>query len=143
MKLYLFKLGIILPFNVPVPGYLIQTDDGLNVLVDTGLPYSYIDDPKNPPGIQFQMKEEDYIVNRLNEIGLTPKDINYLICTHFDVDHAGNNEIFRNAEIIVLGVNYELDKSGNPRLALSKEHWDGPEFNYKIIRWRHDPNGRC
>jgi len=133
MKLFLFKLGIILPFGVPVPGYLIQTDSGLNVLVDTGLPYSFINNPRNPEGIQFEMKEEDYIVNRLNEIGLTPKDINYLICTHFDIDHAGNNELFGNAEIIVQRANYELDKLGNPRLALSKEHWDGPEFNYKII----------
>ena len=79
------------------------------------------------------MKEEDYIVKRLNEVGLTPKDINYLICTHFDVDYAGNNELFKHAETIVQRVNYELDKSGDPRLDLDKEHWYGDEFNYRIV----------
>jgi len=133
MKLYLFKMGIIHPYGVPIPSYLIQTDNGLNILVDTGLPYSYITNPQQPPGIQFKMEEEDYIVNRLNEIGLKPENIHYLICTHLDIDHAGNNELFKSAEIIIQRVNYELDKVNIPRLALSKEHWDGTGFSYRMI----------
>ncbi len=67
MKLYLFKLGIIFPYGVPIPSYLIKMDNGLNILVDTGLPYSYIDNPDQPPGIEFKMEKEDYIVNRLKK----------------------------------------------------------------------------
>jgi hypothetical protein len=37
MKLFLLQLGLLQPLGVPVPGYLIQTDDGTNVLVDTNI----------------------------------------------------------------------------------------------------------
>src|SRR5215469_16513300 len=50
MKLYLLQLGLLQPLRVPVPGYLIQSDDGTNILVDTGYPYSFIDDPPGPQG---------------------------------------------------------------------------------------------
>lgn len=41
MRLYLLQLGYtVLPDGggIAMPGYLIQTDDGRNVLVDTGFP---------------------------------------------------------------------------------------------------------
>ena len=38
MQLYLFVLGRGRQFGMPNPGYLIQTGDGTNVLVDTGPP---------------------------------------------------------------------------------------------------------
>ena len=38
MRLYLFLYGTNAANGTPYPGYLIQTDDGTNVLVDTGFP---------------------------------------------------------------------------------------------------------
>ena len=38
MRLYLFLYGTNSANGNPYPGYLIQTDDGTNVLVDTGFP---------------------------------------------------------------------------------------------------------
>lgn len=132
MKLYLFKRGIVHPLGFPVPGYLIQTDNGEQILVDTGFLYSFIEHPKNPHGVHFEMKEEDYIVNRLYSIGILPEDIDFLISTHIDTDHAGNNEVFKNAQLIVQRSHYEIAKAEHPRFEDIKTHWDAPELNYRM-----------
>ena len=38
MRLYMLYLGTMQPGDIPVPGYLIQTDEGINILVDSGRP---------------------------------------------------------------------------------------------------------
>ena len=38
MRLYMLYLGTMQPGDIPVPGYLIQTDEGINILVDSGWP---------------------------------------------------------------------------------------------------------
>ena len=104
MKLFLLQLGLLQPLGVPIPGYLIQTDDGTNVLVDSGFPHSFITHPPGPQpplGLKLEMRSEDYVVNRLASIGLRPEDIHLLVCTHFDPDHAGNHDVFTNAELVV------------------------------------------
>ena len=133
MKLYLMQLAMFQPIAAPVPGYVIQTDDGINVLVDTGLPYSAIHDLQGPPGLQLEMKEADYIVNQLARIGLRPADIQFLICTHFDPDHAGNHDIFTNSELIVQRRHYEIARAGYPRFAMVRDHWDHPDLRYRLI----------
>jgi N-acyl homoserine lactone hydrolase len=62
MKLYLLQLGLLQPLGVPVPGYLIQTEDGKNVLIDTGFPYSFIAEPPGPQpplNLLLEMLPED------------------------------------------------------------------------------------
>ncbi|QZO05130.1 MBL fold metallo-hydrolase [Agrobacterium vitis] len=44
MRLYLLHLGLMQPGDVPVPGYLIQTPEGINILIDTGWPRSFVED---------------------------------------------------------------------------------------------------
>ena len=36
MRLYLFQMALMPTNGIPAPSYLIQTDDGANVLIDTG-----------------------------------------------------------------------------------------------------------
>ena len=48
-RLYLLQLAIMGP-GMPVPGYLIQTGNGINVLVDTGFPKSMIGETPGPQG---------------------------------------------------------------------------------------------
>ncbi|MEP6925462.1 MAG: N-acyl homoserine lactonase family protein [Pyrinomonadaceae bacterium] len=134
MKLYLLSLAVMQPNEIPVPGYLVQTDDGANILIDTGFPHSYIENPVElPGGLQVEMRTQDYVVNRINSIGLQPKDIDIVICTHFDPDHAGNHDIFTNAELIVQREHYELALTGHPRFAGISEHWNHPALNYRLI----------
>jgi len=136
MKLYLLQLGSLQPVGRPVPGYVIQTDDGKNVLIDTGLPASFITHPPGPMGplgSRPEVREEDYIVARLASIGLEPDDIDILVCTHFDLDHAGNHALFGGAELVVQRAHYEAARAGNPRLQRARPEWDAPHLHYRPI----------
>ncbi|BCM90999.1 N-acyl homoserine lactonase AiiA [Abditibacteriota bacterium] len=136
VKLYLFQLGMLQPLGVPIPGYLIQTIDKHNVMVDSGLPYEFIKNPPGPMGpaqLQVEVHEEDHIVNRLATIGLHPDDIDFLIVTHFDADHAGNLSLFTKAELVVQLEHYEVSLAGYPRSQRAREHWDRPDLHYRQV----------
>ena len=70
-------LDLLQPLGIPVPGYVVQTDDGTNILVDSGFPQSFIEHPSRPQGplsLPVEMHPEDWVVNRLASIGLQPDD---------------------------------------------------------------------
>lgn len=133
MRLYMLYLGTMQPGNIPVPGYLIQTDNGINILVDTGWPRSFVDTPVNSPGLTVEIRPEDRVTARLQAIGVYPADIHYLICTHLDEDHSGNHDLFCNAEFIIQKKHYELAKNGHPRFKANRRFWDHPALRYRLI----------
>ena len=107
--------------------YLIQTNDGKNILVDSGLPADYAQ-PGMPPA-----ENKKNVLEHLTALGLHPDDIDILICTHFDVDHAGYHDAFTRAELIVQRSHYELARGGHPRFAAARPHWDHPALLYRLI----------
>ncbi|GCF09933.1 N-acyl homoserine lactonase family protein [Dictyobacter arantiisoli] len=132
-RLYLMQLGTsTFPTDPPMPGsagcYLIQTSDGKNILIDSGFPA----DSENSTGVSPAMTEKN-VLAQLAELGLRPEDIDTLICTHFDIDHAGYHDAFTRAELIVQREHYELARSGHPRYAGARPHWDHPELRYRLI----------
>ncbi|MGD8601440.1 MAG: N-acyl homoserine lactonase family protein, partial [Gemmatimonadota bacterium] len=136
MRLFLLQLGLLQPLGIPVPGYLIQTDDRTNILVDSGFPEAFVDDPPPPQGplqLAVEMQDEDRITRRLASVDLRPDDIDLLVCTHFDTDHAGNHELFTAAELVVQRSHYEAATSGDERFAGVREHWDAPGLRYRLL----------
>lgn len=150
MRLYLLQLGM-LPGDVALPGYLIQTDDGKNVLIDTGYPRSirgrqeeaatqllaaFPDDRVtafNATVVRgLRDDAEDLVTNRLAVLGLTPRDIDYLVCTHFDIDHAGNHDLFTEAELVVQRRHYEAARE-YPRFRFFDMPWDAPGLRYRLV----------
>lgn len=107
--------------------YLVQTKEGKNILIDTGLPADYAQ-PGMPP---FQNPRN--VIAQLADLGLQPDDIDTLICTHFDPDHAGYNDSFPNAELIVQRAHYEVAKTGHPRYESVRAHWDHPALHYRFV----------
>ncbi len=89
LRLYLLELAHYEANGVPVQGYLIQTSDGMNILIDTGWPQEMIGAYTRLGSLGVHMDEEDFVVHQLATLGLTPRDIHLLICTHFDPDHSG------------------------------------------------------
>ena len=132
-KLYLFQLSL---SKIPLPGgktmemisgcYLIETSDGRHILIDSGMPAG-----ARPPGAPPAENEKN-VIEHLAALGLQPRDIDIVICTHFDVDHAGYHDAFTNAEFVVQRKHYALAKRGHARFADSRPHWDHPDLRYKL-----------
>lgn len=108
--------------------YLVQTSDGKNILIDSGFPADYAPPPGTPP-----VEQKKNVLEHLADLGLHPDNIDLLICTHFDVDHAGYHDAFTKAECIVQREHYELARSGHARFAAARRHWDQPNLRYRLI----------
>lgn len=152
MRLYLLQLGLLPAFgDIALPGYLIRTADGTNVLVDTGYPRAirgrqeeaaaelvaaYPDDEVtafNATVVRgLRDNAEDLVVNRLAALGLAPGDIDYLVCTHFDLDHAGNHDLFPGAELVVQRRHYEAARD-HPRFQFCGNPWDTAGLRYRLV----------
>lgn len=130
LRLYLIQLSAT---EVPLPNgqtlpmvnvcYLIQMSDGMNVLIDSGMPANL------PAGLPKQQGKD--VVEQLGQIGVQPGAVDMLICTHFDIDHAGRHSDFRAAEFVVQQAHYEHAREANPRFAVTRGQWDSPD-----VRWR-------
>ncbi|MER6358504.1 N-acyl homoserine lactonase family protein [Streptomyces sp. NPDC001634] len=129
MRLYLLRLGTIPGLQAPVPGYLIRTDEGRTVLVDTGAA------PGGPPGgAPIQVEEGQDVVSTLARIGVRPADVDHVVCSHLDPDHVGGHAAFPDAEFVIQRSHYELARSGTvPRLAASRPLWDVPGLKYTTV----------
>jgi N-acyl homoserine lactone hydrolase len=133
-KLYLFQISTT---TIPLATgqtlemssgcYLIETTDSKHVLIDTGMAPDASPSPA-PPSIN-----EKSVLEHLAALNLRPQEIDILICTHFDVDHAGYHEHFTSAELIVQREHYILARKGHPRFAAARKHWDHPALRYRLI----------
>ncbi len=134
MRLYLMVLAVSGPQGDPVPSYLIQTDDGVNVLVDTGYSPEMIAMSRQMGDADQQIRDVIPVTAQLAALGIAPDDIHYLIATHFDPDHAGEHDAFPNAEIVVQRAHYEVAKGGTDRrYTMNQSHWDAPGLRYRFV----------
>ena len=134
-RLYLMHLATMQPGDIPIPGYLIQTNDGTNILIDTGCAREHIG-PPHPEfgGITVETAEQGHVFQQLATIGLTPDDIDILVCTHFDFDHAGNHDGFQGAKLVVQRTQYNAARESDlPRFTKNRPHWDHPNLRYSFI----------
>jgi N-acyl homoserine lactone hydrolase len=134
MRLYLMRVGTVGRTGAPVPVYLIETDDGQRVLVDTGYARdragAYRTDPTEP----IRLDAWDTVESQLAAIGVDPGSIDYVVCSHFDLDHAGNHDLFAQAEFIVQSkhLRYARD-AGRDRTGAGKASWDQPGLRYREV----------
>jgi len=73
------------------------------------------------------------VLEHLAELKVPPSEISTVICTHFDVDHCGFHEHFPQADFVVQREHYELARSGHPRFASARGHWDHPALRYRLV----------
>lgn len=106
--------------------YLIETTNNKHILIDTGMAPDT--SPSAPPSVNGKN-----VLEHLAALNLRPQDIDTLICTHFDVDHAGYHDHFSSAELVVQREHYNLARNGHLRFAAARKHWDHPALRYRLV----------
>lgn len=127
---------------------LIESHAGL-ILIDTGLGVQDVQFPQQRLTSQFrflaqpQLCLEETALHQIEQRGFSRTDVQHIILTHLDFDHAGGlsdfphakvhllNEEFRNA----LGVNESIGLT--PRLTLMQQL--GHRYRYRSLQWKHQP----
>ena len=117
-RLYLMEVGSMPEYEIPIVCYLVQTTDGQNILIDSGLPEVIPEDAQ-----EFENGKD--VIEQLASLGLQPDDIDTVISTHYDGDHAGRHAAFTKAQYVVQRVHH-LDAASNPRYASIRSEWDQP-----------------
>lgn len=124
-RLYLMQVGSMPDYQIPIVCYLVQTDDGRNILIDSGL-------PEIMPEGETEFENGQDVVEQLASIGLKPDDIDTVISTHYDGDHAGRHAAFTQAHYVVQRVHH-MDAAGNPRYAVIRSQWDQPIERIRLV----------
>lgn len=92
--------------EVPVTAYLIEHPKGL-VLIDTGWDTAIREDARKYEGFANYfaspgfLPEGEAVTEQLKNLGYAPKDIDYCILTHMDIDHAGGLQLVKDAKCIM------------------------------------------
>jgi N-acyl homoserine lactone hydrolase len=124
-RLYLMQVGIMPEYGIPIPCYLVQTGDGKNILIDTGL-------PEIIPAEESDFENGRDVIEQLASLGLEPDDIHTVISTHYDIDHAGRHAAFTKAHYVVQRVHH-VDADSNPRFAANRPEWDQPSGRIRLV----------
>lgn len=124
-RLYLMQVGDMPEYEIPIVCYLVQTDDGRNILIDSGLPEQIPEE-----GSDFANGQD--VIAQLAGIGLTPDDIDTVISTHYDLDHAGRHAAFARAQYVVQRAHH-ADAATNPRFAALRPQWDQPLERIRLV----------
>lgn len=124
-RLYLMQVGVMPEYEIPIVCYLVQTGDGKNILIDTGLPEVIPEE-----GSEFENGKD--VIQQLAGIGLEPDDIDIVISTHYDFDHAGRHAAFTKAQYVVQR-GHHLDAASNPRFAATRPEWDQPIERIQLV----------
>lgn len=124
-RLYLMQVGIMPEYQIPIVCYLVQTNDGQNILIDSGLPEIIPEEASD-----FENGQD--VIAQLASLGLQPDDIDTVISTHYDVDHAGRHGAFTKAHYVVQRVHHE-DAASNPRYASIRPEWDQPVERIRLV----------
>ena len=124
-RLYLMQVGSMPLYEIPIVCYLVQTGDGKNILIDSGL-------PEVMPEGESEFENGQDVIEQLANIGLRPDDIDTVISTHYDIDHAGRHAAFTQAQYVVQRVHH-LDAASNPRFAAIRPEWDQPMECIRLV----------
>ena len=124
-RLYLMQVGSMPEYQIPIVCYLVQTQDGQNILIDSGL-------PETMPEEAADFENGRDVTEQLASISVKPDDIDTVISTHYDIDHAGRHAAFTKAQYVVQRVHH-LDAASNPRFAALRPQWDQPMERVRLV----------
>lgn len=125
---------------------LVETNRGL-VLVDTGFGTRDIQSPYSRlspffihfNGIQFDRKYT--AVDRIQQLGFSPRDVRHIVLTHLDFDHAGGLEDFPEATVHVMQA--EMESAQHPQGFIGKGRYREKQWD-EVKNWKfYAPGGEA
>jgi N-acyl homoserine lactone hydrolase len=120
--------------ELPVSCFLLRHPQG-NVLFDTGCHPSVPDDPAARWGGLAKMMtpimaKGDNVLTALSCVGVTPDDIDVVVCSHLHPDHCGCNAFFRRASVIVHEKEIAAARAPNAEaMGYLADEWDFGAFD--------------
>ena len=123
---------------IPITGWLITTDQGRRILLDTGFPPPYATDERamaRADGLDSFGRLVDFgaqhtVLGALGLQGLTAADISHVILSHSHFDHVGGLGCFPGAGIILSAAEHALPK---PLYFGKARPMDWPVADYTVI----------
>lgn len=131
--------------NLPVLSFLIQTGNK-NILVDTGMKkelesenilslnsqFKAIKAPLTFSSTRFHLPKDSSILSRLEEINISPKDIDYVLLTHLDFENVSGVADFSSETKILVSRDEAKAAIKNP-LRYSRSWWTNS--NISVFDW--------
>ncbi len=123
---------------IGICGFLIETDAGERVLIDSGFPPKYAADPQGATdedalggfGRVLDITARHMAPAQLGLLGLQAKDIDLMIQTHTHIDHLGHMDGFPRAPIVIAKAERDLPR---PLYWSGKQPMDWPARDYVQI----------
>ncbi|MVT64682.1 MBL fold metallo-hydrolase [Bradyrhizobium pachyrhizi] len=131
--------------ELPVHAALVRHRQA-NLLFDTGCnPEAATGPERRWGGLARVMtpvfKAEETVVHQLGKVGLTPDDIDIVVCSHLHPDHCGCNEYFRRATILCHAAELEAAQAeGAEQQGYLSREWKQPQ-GFKTFDTQHDVFG--
>jgi len=119
--------------EVPVFVFLIKSEEG-SLLFDTGIDlndHAFL----TPLGKDIEINEEELVLNRLRDIGLSPDDINYAFISHLHFDQSGLLRYFSKARIFIQRQEYGYALNPPPFAEPSyrRHYYNSPNLTWQIL----------
>ena len=123
---------------IGICGFVIQTDAGETVLIDTGFPPKYaqdaeaatVEDELGSFGRVLSVTADNMPTAQLAKLGIKPSDITLMIQSHTHIDHVGHMDAFPHAPILIAAAERALPR---PLYWSGKQTMEWPEAQYLLV----------
>jgi N-acyl homoserine lactone hydrolase len=123
---------------IGISGFVIETDAGERILIDTGFPPKYARDPDGATrddeldsfGRVLDITDAHMAPAQLNLVGISPGDIDVMIQSHTHIDHIGHMDGFPQAPIVMARAERALDR---PLYWSGKQPMEWPDRTYVLL----------